>query len=172
MKTKIIIVSLATMLSASVFAQNSANNMDVAISSVPSKPVYATEGGTSVALSSVSEKIQKSFNHLFPDAKYQKWEMTGKNISTSFYSNNLFTTAKFNKDGRLAYTVIFCNERNLPADLREMVKSEYPDYSFVRISEVKLNQRDIWLSYLENNDSNIIVRIENNQMELVSKTKK
>lgn len=172
MKTKIIIVSLAAMLSTSAFTQAPARNGDVAISSVPSKPVYAKEAGTAVALSSVSEKIQKSFNHLFPDAKYQKWEMNGKNIFTSFYSNNLFTAARFNKDGHLAYMVIFCNERNLPADLRNMLKSEYPGYSFVRVSEVKLNQRDIWLSYLENNDSNIIVRIEDNQMELVSKTNK
>jgi len=120
----------------------------------------------------VNNKVQKSFAQYFKSATGQTWSIWGKNFHTNFYVNGVLTRALFSKSGQLIYTVTYGSEKDMPADIRKIVRSEYYDYSIILAAEVEQDKRDIWVITMENSNEQIIVRVEENDMEQVEKFKK
>ena len=175
MKTKIIpsIIGclLFILITHSSFAQSTMKPREV-------NQVYAISGASNNNLDSsdnepvdvtvaVNKKVQKSFAHYFASVTDQKWSMAGKNFHCSFYTNGLLSYVLFNKRGNLIYTIAYGTEKNLPSDVRKIIKSEYYDYIISVAIKVKQNERDIWIVYLRNGINQLTVRVEDGEMEKV-----
>lgn len=172
MKTKIISLgcSLFFMLNASVsFSQAPAktNNLNNTV---------ATSLGESRIISksadvTINKKIEKTFMESFAGISDQSWSMAGKNFHCHFYINGIPSDALFTKNGSTVYFVMHGNEKDMPSDIRKIVKSEYFDYTIIKAIEVKQNHEDIWIVKMKENLDHVTVRVEDGEMEVVEKFK-
>ncbi len=117
-------------------------------------------------------KVERSFILHFGEAAENNWSMVGDDFLNRFHSNGLLTNALFTKTGRLIYVIIYGTEKNLPADIKKIVKSEYYDYAITSAIEVKEYGRDIWVVKLDNPSEQITVRVEDYEMEQVQQFQK
>ena len=115
----------------------------------------------------VNMKVQRAFIKLFGEEREQNWSIVGQNFLNRFHVNGVLTNALFSKNGQLIYTITYGTEKNLPAAIRKIVKSEYFDYSITAATEIQEDKRDIWVVQLQNDIEVIAVRIENREMEQV-----
>lgn len=178
MKTKIIFqisVCFITLLGTqSTFSQDNSSknekyNFYALIEAVKNNPdAFAAEPyGTSTA--TVNDKIAKSFKKYFGSAAEQNWSVVDGNFLNRFHSNGVLTNALFSKNGNLIYTITYGTEKNMPEDIRKIVKSEYYDYSITMAIEVQQDKRDIWVVKVDNADEQITVRVEDGEMEAMQK---
>ena len=179
MKTKTIIPIIGCILSIltnNSFCQATANEKGLGNAYTPATTNSALIDPDTTAYAAVSvevnNKVQKSFAQYFKSAAGQTWSMRGKNFHTNFYVNGVLNRALFDKSGHLIYVVAYGTEKDMPADIRKIVRSEYYDYSIILAAEVQQDKRGIWVITMENSNEQIIVRVEDNDMEQVQKFKK
>ena len=116
-------------------------------------------------------KVQRSFISYFGEAAENNWSMAGKYFLNCFNVDGLLTYAWFTKNGKLINVTTYGTEKDLPADVRKIVKREYYDYKIAVAIEVKENNRDIWVVQLDNASEQIAVKIEDGEMEEVQNIK-
>lgn len=120
---------------------------------------------------SINKKIEKSFTGYFAGSTGQNWSMAGNNFHNSFYTNGNAACALFDKHGHLIYAISYGQEKDMPSNVRKIVKSTYYDYVITLAIEVKQNDRDIWIVNMKSNSTHKTVRIEDGEMELVQEFK-
>ena len=155
------------LITSNLYPQEIAKNNDIHEKSVISNGDISkmySPGNTSIT---INNKIQKHFSRDFAGASAQKWRTAGKNFHCSFFINGLPEWVLFSKRGQLIYNIIFGTEKNLPSEIRKLVKAEYYDYTITRAAEVKQDNRDIWIVNLQDSLTYKIVRIEDGEMELI-----
>jgi hypothetical protein len=77
------------------------------------------------------------------------------------------TRVFFDKKGHARYTIAYYGEKELPADVRAIVKPVYYDYQILSVEEVKLNGKSIYLIDLQDSSTLKTVRVADGEMELV-----
>ena len=80
--------------------------------------------------------------------------------------------ALFTKNGGIKYDVSFGTAKDLPAMLRNKIQDEYDEYNITKVVNVKEAGRNIWVVNLDNLKHLALVRIEEDEMELVKKYEK
>ena len=184
MKTKIISNVIGCLLllltTNSSFTQVTANrkefNKVYAVSANP-KSNFTNSDNTPVNTSlAINNKLQKSFAQYFAGATGQNWSKAGINFFTSFYVNGVDNHALFDKRGHLIYSISYGSEKDLPADVRKIIKSEYYDYVITQAIEVKLikqDERDIWVVNMKDDNTYLTVRVdEDGEMEKMQEFEK
>lgn len=116
---------------------------------------------------STNTKLQQSFHNYFKEATDVNWNMVGNDYLVSFKTAEMKTRALFSKSGVLLYTLHYGSEKNLPASIDEQVRSTYYDYQITSAIQVNIGKHNIWIVNLKDNASYIILRIEDNQMEVM-----
>ncbi len=183
MKTKIIFPLIGCMLciliTNSSFTQVTANRKELnkvyavyAISENPKNNFTNSDFASTNFSLTVNNKVQKSFAQYFGGATRQIWSNAGINFHSSFYINGALNCALFDKNWHLIYSIKYGAEKDMPADVRKIVKSEYYDYGITMAMEVKINKRDIWVINLKNNTTYLTVRVEEGEMEQVEQFEK
>lgn len=119
----------------------------------------------------INGKIQRSFTEAFGGITRQKWSMAGKNYHCSFYMNGIPTNVLYNKNGNVIYLIRYGKEKNMPSDIRKIVKGKYYDYTILAAIEVQQNNQDIWIVNMSEDSNHITVRIEDEEMEVVQQFK-
>ncbi len=117
-------------------------------------------------------KVQRSFISYFGENTENNWSMAGKYFLNCFNVNGLLNYAWFTKNGKLINVTTYGTEKDLPADVRKIVKSKYYDYKIAVAIEVKEDNRDIWVVQLDNASEQITVRVEDGEMEQVQQSPK
>lgn len=137
------------------FAQEEGN-----FTQLPPITISATTSSTVV-----SAKLNKAFEKLFKDATNVQWYKVDKNFLVKFIMHEQENRALFNKKSNLIYNVSYGKEKNLPADVRKLVKSNYYDQDISRVIKVNQDDRNIWVVNLEDIKDYIWVRVENMELE-------
>ena len=168
--TAAITISLLALITGNTFSQLAFNKKKI-------DHVYLTQGindtnfakpdtNASKAIPlNVNIRVQRSFILNFGDTSENNWSKAGDCYLNLFHSNGLRTIALFSKNGKLIYTIRYGLEKDLPADLRKTVKSEYYDYTITKTIELKEDDRDIWFVKLDTPKEQITVRLEDGDME-------
>jgi len=120
----------------------------------------------------VSEKIQTEFYKSFTNAENVKWYEQDKKILATFSMNEMGHRTLLNKKGGVIYHISYGSEKNLPAEVRKIVKSTYFDYKITMAVKVEEDNRTIWVVDMEDDKTLITVRVEDNEMEEVRKLQK
>jgi len=120
----------------------------------------------------VSEKIQTEFYKSFTNAENVKWYEQDKKILATFSMNEMGHRTLLNKKGGVIYHISYGSEKNLPAEVRKIVKSTYFDYKITMAVKVEEDNRTIWVVDMEDDKTLITVRVENEEMEEVRKLQK
>lgn len=144
----------------SSFAQEAVNTKEL-----PPITITATKAN-------VSEKMQKSFYHYFKDGSDPNWYDLGKKYLVNFFMNSQENRALFTKNGNMVYHLCYGGEKNLPDDVRRLVKSNYFDYNIKTVIKVFQNNKTVWIVNMEDDKSLLIVRVEDGETEMSAKYKK
>lgn len=131
--------------------------------------ITVTTGTNEVA---VSEKVSKSFDRYFKGAENTRWYQANKDFLVKFILNDMDHNALFQKNGRLIYDIGYGEEDDLPKEIRTQIKSLYIDKNITRVVNVKELGRNIWIVNVEDKDNLVLLRIEEGELEEVSKLKK
>jgi hypothetical protein len=153
---------LTTMMLAAFLAtvQISAQENDAA----KNLPAVTVTSGTIV-----NKQIDKAFRKAFPRAENLTWYAMNKNYLVKFFENDMKHHALFAKNGVIKYDVSFGTEKNLPEIMLKKIRNEYDEYNIFKVTNIKQDGRNIWVINLDNLKHIALVRMEEDEMELVQK---
>ena len=120
----------------------------------------------------VSEKALKSFQSSFKNYAGANWYQVGKHFLATFEADGKKQKALFTKNGAMIYSIAYGFEKDLPAELRKQIKSNYFDQTIGMAIEVNENNRTIWVVRIEDEKTTTTLRLENGEMEEVQKFRK
>jgi hypothetical protein len=69
----------------------------------------------------------------------------------------------------IKYDVSYGYEQNLPEEILKQVQSSYEEFEITRVFNVKQSGRNIWVVNLEGIKNYVLVRVEEGELEEVSK---
>ena len=119
----------------------------------------------------ISPTVLRSFASDFNNPEKIKWFRVSQHFLVKFIQGDQLYNALYRTNGRLIYQVAYGFEKNLPEALRRQVKSKYHNYDITRVFNVKQDNRDIWMVNMENEKTLINTRIEDREMNEVSRIK-
>jgi hypothetical protein len=157
MKKQLIALTLAAFLGT---VQVSAQEKET----ITSLPTVTVTSGTVV-----NKEIDKAFRKAFPGAQDLTWYEMNKNYLVKFIENDMKHHALFTKNGAIKYDVSFGTEKNLPEILLTKIQDEYNEYKIFKVTNIKEAGRNIWVINLDNLKHIALVRMEEDEMELVQK---
>jgi len=120
----------------------------------------------------VAKKVSDSFDLLFKGAVASEWTAFNKNFIVNFNLDNQKSKAEFTDNGRLLYLIVYGHEKEMPADLRNIVKNSYFDYAINSTVKIKFEGRIFWIINLEDVNQFIVLRVEDDDMDVIKKIKK
>jgi hypothetical protein len=127
---------------------------------------------TVTTASNVNAEVTRSFDKHFKDATNAKWYVADKDYLVKFIQKDMNNNAYFKENGRLVYHISYGYEKNLQADIRQLVKDSYPDYIISRAIQVRAQSRNIWVINLEGIKRWVVVSIEEGNLEEVKNFEK
>ncbi|MDB5152042.1 MAG: hypothetical protein JWR54_793 [Mucilaginibacter sp.] len=132
---------------------------EVTVSSAPTKAV-------------VSKQVSESFASLFKGAEAPKWFEADKNYVVDFIMNNQLNKAEFTRKGRLVYHMVFGNEKQMPVDIRTIVKSKYFDFAINSTLKVNIDDQSAWIVNIEDANQFFVLRVVDGVMDVLETIKK
>ncbi len=132
---------------------------EVTVSSAPTKAV-------------VSKQVSESFARLFKGAEAPKWFEADKNYVVDFIMNNQINKAEFTRKGRLVYHMVFGNEKQMPVDIRTIVKSKYFDFAINSTLKVNIDDQSAWIVNIEDANQFFVLRVVDGVMDVLETIKK
>ena len=132
---------------------------EITISSEPTKAI-------------VSQKVSESFASLFKGAEAPKWFAADKDYVVDFILNNQLNKAEFTKNGRLVYHMAFGTEKQMPTDIRTIVKSKYFDFTINSTVKITYEEKSAWIVNIEDAENILVVRVVDGVMDVVEKLAK
>lgn len=133
------------------------------VKSLPPVTVTATTSTTAI-----NSKLARIFESDFQNAVSPTWYKVNKNYLVYFITEDVSNKALYRKNGHLIYHFAYGFEKNLPEDLRTMVKDAYPKYDITSVIQVREYDRELWLVNLQDYDKLMIARLENGQMNIIT----
>jgi hypothetical protein len=132
---------------------------EVTISSAPTK-------------ATVSKQVSDSFASLFKGAEEPKWFEADKNYVVDFILNNQVNKAEFTRKGQLVYHMAFGNEKQMPVDIRTIVKSKYFDFAINSTVKVSYQEKSAWIVNVEDTEQFFVLRVVDGVMDVLDTIKK
>lgn len=102
----------------------------------------------------------KSFAKEFPNISDEKWYRLGDKYLVEFVKNDNRQRALYDVKGRSIYHINYGNEKDLPAEIRKMIKREYVEYLILRATNVKEDKRNIWVVDVREDNQLVTARVE------------
>lgn len=122
---------------------------------------------TVTATTNVEKAVTSSFDRNFPDALDAQWFRMSKKYLVRFMMTDQQNSTLIKKDGQIVYHIAYGYEKDLPSDVRMIVRTHYPDFSITKAITVEEQDRKIWVVNLEDKMKLILVRIEEGELEEV-----
>ncbi len=159
----------AAMLPTYAFAQATGNQADMVsmqthIASTPSTASSSdatshgssanTAGGGTVALKAI-----RDFKDRFTNVSDEKWYASSDGLVAYFTQDDFRNRAYYDKKGRWQYSLICCDEKKLPRDVRGMVKRAYYDFAITLVQLVEIPGHMAYLVHIEDATSFKIIRV-------------
>jgi hypothetical protein len=115
----------------------------------------------------VNQKASREFKKTFKDVNNEKWYSIKNGFLAEFSLNTTKNRVVYDKKGNWKYTVSYYDEKNLPAEIRAIVKPVYYDYTISRVEEIHANDQIIYIVHVQNDSSLKTLRICEDQMDLI-----
>jgi len=122
---------------------------------------------TVTATTNVEKAVTSSFEQKFPDALDAQWYRMSKKYLVKFMMTDQQNSALMKRNGQIVYHIAYGYEKDLPSDVRMIVRTHYPDFSITKSIRVEEAGRTIWVVNLQDKKKLILVRIEEGELEEV-----
>jgi hypothetical protein len=114
----------------------------------------------------ISPKAMTNFHKTFKNVSDEKWYEMPDATRAKFTVNDAHYVVDYDKKGHWLHTICTSDEKKLPADMRQEVRTSYLDYSIICVKEITLPHNDkTYIVYLEGPSNFINLRIANGEMD-------
>jgi hypothetical protein len=153
-------------------AQTLAKNQDIVKSNSLSAAMKLTEDSKNeiaeiTYVNEVNQKAVRDFKKTFKDVNNEKWYSIKNGFLAEFSLNTSKNRVVYDKKGNWRFTVSYYEEKNLPAEIRAIVKPVYYDYSISRVEEVHAEDKIIYIVHVQNDSSLKTLRVCEGEMDLI-----
>lgn len=131
-----------------------------------------SSGSSGDNLSLINGKAIKDFKKSFKAISNEKWYVIEKGFMTRFTNNDIPTSVYYDTKGAWMGTIRNLNEKQLPKEIRYMLKWNFFDYSINLVREITLDQHLVYIAHLENETGFKNIRISDGEMDVISEYKK
>ena len=122
-----------------------------------SKPYYLNE---------INTRVLRSFMVTYWNATNPHWVKYAEGFVVYFKSDSIQHKVFYDNRGTRQCTIRQYSEKDLPRDIRHMVKSVYYDYSIYLIDEVTVDDKTSYVIKIEDKTSMKEIKIEDGEMEV------
>ena len=119
------------------------------------------------SVNELNQKATRDFKKTFRDVSNEKWYSIKNGFLAEFSLNTTKNRVVYDKKGSWKYTVSYYAEKNLPADIRAIVKPAYYDYTISRVEEVHANDKIVYFIHVQNESRLKTVKICEGEMDLI-----
>ncbi|MEP7252813.1 MAG: hypothetical protein ABI683_10555 [Ginsengibacter sp.] len=160
---------LFAILFITILSANNSNAQAIRKSTIATKFEYGDRladlpGDGYLAESRISQKTLAAFAKKFPDATEAKWTRLGKKYVVDFMKDDKVHKSLYDVRGNLFYLLSYGREKDLPADVRKMVKREYIDYDINQAVEAQEDNRNVWIINVDDGNNFATVAVENGSL--------
>jgi hypothetical protein len=115
--------------------------------------------------SAINTRALKSFQKQFKNATDVSWYAADKGYIASFTKDDIKTFVDYDRRGTWNHTIRYYDEKKLPTDIRYRIKSYYIDYEIAGVIEVNVNDKTVYMIYLQDQAVLKTIRICDGEME-------
>jgi hypothetical protein len=119
------------------------------------------------SVTELNQKATRDFKKTFRDVNNEKWYTIKNGFLAEFSLNTTKNRVVYDKKGNWKYTVSYYDEKNLPAEIKAIVKPAYYDYSISRVEEVHANDQIIYIVHVQNDSRLKTIRVCEGEMDLI-----
>ena len=123
-------------------------------------------------LNELDTRAVRSFAKTYWDASEASWVNYSDGYVVSFTRNGIVHRAYYTRSGALECTILQYGEKDMPADIRHMVKSAYYDYSIFLVNEVIKRGKTSYVIKIEDKTSIKEIEFDDDGMEVTKEFKK
>ena len=121
-------------------------------------------------INNINVSAVRDFVKRFKDPANVRWyNLHGTGFITKFEQPGIACRVAYSKQGQWVYTIRSYHEKQLPHDIRQLVKSTYYDFAITGIDEVEQYNlsNTVYIVYLEDDAGYTIVRVCDGEMQVV-----
>jgi hypothetical protein len=116
----------------------------------------------------VNSKAVKEFSKFYKDATNVYWETLADGAVASYKINNNKARRFYNDKGHFICDILYCEETDLPADVKQLVRNTYGmEYTITSAEEIKTTAKKYYFIYIENKTSFKKLRVYDGEIEVV-----
>src|SRR5215218_10252546 len=90
---------------------------------------------TAFAGVTITEKVLKAFNAIFPKAEKTKWYEYEKTYEVLFVNNGISCRVKYDAEGKMIFLRRDYDEKELSSFIRARLREKYPEMKIIGITE-------------------------------------
>jgi hypothetical protein len=124
------------------------------------------------AKANLDPRIIRKFHAEFPGVTNDKWIAANDGFSVRFTAHDIQNWVFLNKKGKILSQMRYYEVKNLPADVRNQLKSVYYDYTIKGIIEIVCNNTKAYLVTVENESTWKVIRVLDRDMEVFEEYQK
>lgn len=113
----------------------------------------------------VSKKTIKRFTGDFSAAENVQWFPMTDGVVAYFNINDIPTKAFYDKGGNHTYTTRTYTEKQLPKDVRAIVKRNYYDFSIYNVLQIDRDNLTVYMVYIKDENCFKTIRISDGEMD-------
>ncbi len=116
----------------------------------------------------VNSKATKDFLKFRKNANEVYWEIIADGTVAAYKINNHKARRFYNDKGHLICDILYCQEADLPADIKQAVRNTYSmEYTITSAEEIKTTAKKYYFIYIENKSSFKKLRVYDGEIEVV-----
>jgi hypothetical protein len=116
----------------------------------------------------VDIRALKNFHKEFPQVNNESWyKMPRGGYIANFNDHSVQTIAAFNPNGTFHHSIDYYDEKNLPRDVWNQVKSNYFAYNISKVAAINFEHQTVYMVYIEDGTYHKVIRVSQNEFEEV-----
>jgi len=162
----ILIANLAVLaITLDANGQNNLASSNEKLMALNSKSKNLTKTASNTA--DINIKALKKFKKDFPGNTNDIWAKTNNGYVVRFTSNTVQNWAFLTRHGNCQISMRYYTEKELPASVRNQVKSTYYDFSITSVKEISNNKSTAYLVTIEDETTWKIIRVVDGEMDVL-----
>ncbi|MGZ3854148.1 MAG: hypothetical protein ACXVLT_05515 [Flavisolibacter sp.] len=149
---------------ASILFALTATNANAQIANVSQREFVSNSEYSAKA--TANDRVIGKFEKSFPNANGENWLKTKNGFAVRFSSNNINELVFLTKRGGVLSSIKYFSEKDIPSDVKEMVKYVYPTYTIKSGREIQACNKTAYLVTIEDADSWKTVRVVDGEMDV------
>jgi len=152
-------------------SNNSAEPVSVTSASLTLNSLHSTSAAK-LTSNKFSANAIRNFAKDFKEVAEPSWGESYQGYTASFSKNGIQSRIIYDRRGEWVSTIRYYGKDNLPSDIRQIIESDFGDYSIFIVTEVAVEDNVAYFVTLEDSKYFIRVKVLNGEMTVLEKTNK